>query len=74
MVDGRNLKDKRIQQRTRRNHQSLEKPCILSSIPNGRKIPHNDPKARATFIGMSMDTTREEMTQAVLEGVAFGLA
>ena len=25
------------------------------------------------FIGMSMDTTREEMTQAVLEGVAFGL-
>lgn len=25
------------------------------------------------FIGMSMDTTREDMTQAVLEGVAFGL-
>ena len=25
------------------------------------------------FIGMSMDTTREEMTQAVLEGVAFAL-
>lgn len=23
------------------------------------------------FIGMSMDTTREDMTQAVLEGVAF---
>ena len=29
--------------------------------------------ARAMFIGMSMDTTREDMTQAVLEGVAFGL-
>lgn len=25
------------------------------------------------FIGMSMDTTREDMTQAVLEGVMFGL-
>ena len=25
------------------------------------------------FLGMSMDTTREDMTQAVLEGVAFGL-
>lgn len=25
------------------------------------------------FIGMSMDSTREDMTQAVLEGVAFGL-
>ena len=39
----------------------------------GERSPHNDPNARAMFIGMSMDTTREEMTQAVLEGVAFGL-
>lgn len=39
----------------------------------GERSPHNDPKARASFIGMTMDTTREEMTQAVLEGVAFGL-
>ena len=39
----------------------------------GERSPHNDPAARATFIGMTMDTTREEMTQAVLEGVAFGL-
>ena len=39
----------------------------------GERSPHNDPKVRAAFIGMSMDTTREEMTQAVLEGVAFGL-
>ena len=39
----------------------------------GERSPHNDPKVRAAFIGMSMDTTREEMTQAVLEGVTFGL-
>ncbi|MGN0294557.1 MAG: xylulokinase [Lachnospiraceae bacterium] len=39
----------------------------------GERSPHNDPLARATFTGMTMDTTREEMTQAVLEGVAFGL-
>lgn len=39
----------------------------------GERSPHNNPKARATFIGMTMDTTREDMTQAVLEGVAFGL-
>ncbi|MDD3403985.1 MAG: xylulokinase [Hespellia sp.] len=39
----------------------------------GERSPHNDPDARAMFIGMSMDTTREDMTQAVLEGVAFGL-
>lgn len=30
-------------------------------------------QARAAFIGMTMDTAREDMTQAVLEGVAFGL-
>ena len=39
----------------------------------GERSPHNDPAARGTFIGMSMDTTRADMTQAVLEGVAFGL-
>lgn len=39
----------------------------------GERSPHNDPKARATFIGMTMDTSREDMTQAVLEGVAFAL-
>lgn len=39
----------------------------------GERSPHNDPMARGSFIGMSMSTTRTEMTQAVLEGVAFGL-
>lgn len=39
----------------------------------GERSPHNDPQARATFTGMTMDTTREDMTLAVLEGVAFGL-
>lgn len=39
----------------------------------GERSPHNDPDARAMFFGMSMDTTREDMTQAVLEGVAFAL-
>lgn len=39
----------------------------------GERSPHNDPFARGTFIGMTMDTTRADMTQAVLEGVAFAL-
>lgn len=39
----------------------------------GERSPHNDPDARAVFVGMSMDTTREDMTQAVMEGVIFGL-
>lgn len=39
----------------------------------GERTPHNDPNARGTFIGMTLDTTREDMTQAVLEGVTFAL-
>ena len=39
----------------------------------GERSPHNNPDARGTFIGMSMDTTRADMTQAVLEGVAFAI-
>lgn len=39
----------------------------------GERSPHNDPAARGTFIGMTMDTTRADMTQAVLEGVTFAL-
>jgi xylulokinase len=39
----------------------------------GERSPHNNPNARGTFIGMTMDTSREDMTQAVLEGVAFAL-
>ena len=39
----------------------------------GERTPHNNPNARGTFVGMVMDTTREDMTQAVLEGVAFSL-
>ncbi|MBP3900041.1 MAG: xylulokinase [Blautia sp.] len=39
----------------------------------GERSPHNNPDARGVFFGMSMDSTRADMTQAVLEGVAFGL-
>ena len=39
----------------------------------GERSPHNDPKARGTFTGITMDTTRADLTQAVLEGVAFAL-
>lgn len=39
----------------------------------GERSPHNDSDARGTFIGMTMDTAREDLTQAVLEGVAFAI-
>lgn len=50
-----------------------ENPVFFLPYLMGERSPHNNSDARAMFIGMSMDTTREDMTQAVLEGVAFGL-
>ena len=39
----------------------------------GERSPHNDSKVRGSFFGLSLDTTREDMTLAVLEGVAFAV-
>ena len=39
----------------------------------GERSPINDTNARGTFLGMTMDTTRADLTQAVLEGVAFAI-
>ena len=39
----------------------------------GERTPHNDAEAAGAFLGMRMDTSRADLTQAVLEGVAFGL-
>lgn len=39
----------------------------------GERSPHNDPNARGTFIGMTMDTNYTDMLQAMLEGVIFAI-
>ena len=39
----------------------------------GERSPHNDVNARGCFIGMRPDTTRKQMTLAVMEGVAYAL-
>ncbi len=39
----------------------------------GERSPINDTDARGTLIGMTMDTSRADILQAVLEGVAFAV-
>ncbi len=39
----------------------------------GERSPINDTNARGTFIGMTMDTSRTDLTQAVLEGVCYAI-
>ncbi|MBL4811602.1 MAG: xylulokinase [Rhodobacteraceae bacterium] len=40
---------------------------------SGERTPHNDAEIRGSFTGLATETTREDLTRAVLEGVAFGL-
>ena len=39
----------------------------------GERSPINDVDARGTFIGLSLDTSRSDMVQAILEGVSFAI-
>jgi len=48
-------------------------PVFFLPYLMGERSPINDTNARGTFIGMSMDTSRADLTLAVLEGVAFAI-
>ena len=39
----------------------------------GERSPINDTNARGAFVGLTMDASRSDLTQAVLEGVAFAI-
>ncbi|MFM2484464.1 xylulokinase [Celerinatantimonas yamalensis] len=41
---------------------------------SGERTPHNDPNAKGVFFGLTHNTTREHLVQAVLEGVSFAMA
>ena len=48
-------------------------PVLFLPYLMGERSPVNDSEARGAFVGMSLDTTQAQMTQAVMEGVAFAL-
>lgn len=54
----------------------LRAPGAVRFLPylSGERTPHNDPAIRAALTGMGAGTDRDDLTRAVLEGVAFGLA
>ncbi len=39
----------------------------------GERSPHNDPNIRGAFLGLGLDTSREQMAEAIFEGVSFAL-
>ncbi|SCY66129.1 xylulokinase [Paracoccus tibetensis] len=53
----------------------LQAPGPVRFLPylSGERTPHNDPKIRGSLTGLAAATGREDLTRAVMEGVAFGL-
>lgn len=48
--------------------------CLFLPYLAGERTPHNNPHAKGDFFGMTGETSQEEMTYAVLEGVALAIA
>ena len=48
-------------------------PALFLPYLGGERTPHNDGTIRGAFAGLSHETDRRLLTQAVLEGVAFSL-
>ena len=53
----------------------LRPPAKTRFLPylSGERTPHNDSAVRGAFVGLDIATDRAELTQAVIEGVSFGL-
>ena len=49
-------------------------PVLFLPYLSGERTPHNDPRARGVFFGLTHSTSRAQLARAVLEGVAFGFA
>ena len=66
-----------------RDYQAEQEPITLDQLGEnhvfflpylmGERSPINDTNARGTFTGITLNTTRADLTQAVLEGVAFAI-
>ena len=46
-------------------------PALFMPYLSGERTPHNDAGARGGFLGLDQTSSRQDLTQAVLEGVAF---
>ena len=66
-------KDYPAEQKTITEDKMGRNPVFFLPYLMGERSPINDTNARGTFVGMSMDTTRADLTQAVLEGVSFAI-
>ncbi len=55
---------------------TVDRPSDVTFLPylSGERTPHNDASARGAFVGLAQSTGPEDLTQAVMEGVAYAFA
>ena len=55
--------------------EAVERPSPVQFLPylDGERTPHNDATAAGAFVGLRSATGRDDIVQAVLEGVAFAV-
>lgn len=60
---------------TRALNERPEGPASVRFLPylSGERTPHNDARVRGAFVGMEHQSDQATLTQAVLEGVSFGI-
>lgn len=54
---------------------AISGPSEVTFLPylSGERTPHNDSAVRGAFLGLDIASDNRQLTQAVMEGVAFGL-
>lgn len=60
--------------KTIENNTFSPSPMLFHPYLSGERTPHNDATARGGFFGISRNDNLDDMTRAVLEGVAFAMA
>jgi xylulokinase len=53
---------------------NLKNPVVFLPYLSGERTPHNNPAATGAFFGLTHETTRADLVQSILEGVAFAFA
>ena len=56
--------------------EAIDGPAPVTFLPylSGERTPHNDASARGAFVGLAQSSGVEDLTQAVMEGVAYAFA
>jgi xylulokinase len=63
--------DQKLADLVSRETYNFKNKTVFLPYLSGERTPHNDPSATGCFFGLTHETTRADLVQSILEGVAF---